>query len=409
MPSTKAWVSHYARQLGFWSDDPVSRDQITAPWLGEITEAGSCELSIELDGSARGLVETTIRELDQLLTRRRTIHAVENLHEAVVKPWTPDSAERIGELIEAVDSAHRQRPTREKTPGMFGPMAQQDLARLEKQAAGEIVERRIRTGFPQVDAVTGGFGDSDLIIIAGRPSMGKTALAVDFSLSAAKEGRYVLYCTFEMSSREILRRLLSKLSRINVLALRHGDLKPFQLDIIKETLPAVTDLPIFIEQENMNPRGVEQKIKKLNRLIAPSKIGLVVIDHLQIAGVRDTTKFERRDRQIASYTAELKDMAKQLSLVVLCLSQLNRQTESRPIDQRSPRLGDLRESGAIEQDADAVLALYRKFPDTQNAADQSHAELSILKNRSGPTGKIGLTWVPALATFKPLKDHEGGD
>ncbi|MEW6352214.1 MAG: DnaB helicase C-terminal domain-containing protein [Thermodesulfobacteriota bacterium] len=404
---TETWISLHAAQLGFWSDDPGSRDRITAAWLDEITEQGACGLTMEIDGTARGLVATTIAELHQLLVRRQTIHAVESLHEAVVKPWSPDADQQIAGLIEAAMDALRQRPTRETTPGLLGPMLGEDIRLLERQAAGEIVERRILTGFPKLDQATGGFKPGDLVVIAARTSMGKTSLALNVAHHAAQTGVPVCFFSFEMTATELLRRLVSVLTKIPVLKLRHGDLSAFQLQMVQEAQPQLGDLPLFIEQSNVTPLEIERRVRELNRLIHPGKIGLVVVDHLQLMGSRDTRRYERRDLQLGAYSGQLKTLAKELGLTVLALSQLNRQVESRPLDQRAPRLSDLRESGAIEQDSDIVLGLHRRFVDTQDIADQSHAELVILKNRSGPCGRINLKWLGNLATFKPADDQGG--
>ncbi|MEW6352236.1 MAG: DnaB-like helicase C-terminal domain-containing protein [Thermodesulfobacteriota bacterium] len=406
---TETWISHHAQQLGCWSDDPGSRDKITAAWLDEITERGACGLSLEMDGTARGLIATTISELHQLFVRRQTIHAVESLHEAVVKLWTPDVHQQITALIEDVDTAHRQRLRRETAPNLLGPMLQADIELLERQSKGEAVERRIATGYPKLDEVTGGFGDGNVIVVAARPGMGKTSFALDVALHLALIGIAVCFFSFEMAAKELLRRVISKMTRIPVLKLRHGDLQEFQVDMIREAQPQLADLPLFFEERNETPQGIEQRVREINRLIHPGRIGLVVVDHLQLMGSRDTRRYERRDLQLGAYSGQLKTLAKELQLCVIALSQLNRQVESRPLDQRAPRLGDLRESGAIEQDSDIVIGLHRRFVDTQNIADQSHAELVILKNRSGPCGRINLKWLGNLATFRPADDQGGSD
>ncbi len=184
-----------------------------------------------------------------------------------------------------------------------------------------------------------------------------------------------------------------------MLRMRHGTLEDWQLMKVEKDQKALVDLPLFVDEGNHTPAGIEARIRELNRGLHPAAVELVIVDHLQLMGINDQHQYQRRDLQLGVYTAQLKDMAKRLNLTVIALSQLNRNVEGRPLEQRHPRLPDLRESGSIEQDADIIVGIYRKHPDTQQEADIGHAELTVLKNRSGPTGRLPLLWLPDYAQF----------
>jgi replicative DNA helicase len=240
--------------------------------------------------------------------------------------------------------------------------------------------------------------------------MGKTSLALDIAVHVARSNHLTGYFSFEMTKAELVRRILSKRSRVNVLRMRHGNLEDWQFDQVKGCCSNDRDLPLIIDDGNFTPSQIEAKLRDWNRQVRPGRVEVLIVDHLQIAGATDKKRYERRDLQLAAYTGQLKDLAKRYSLVILLLSQLNRGIENRPPDQRAPRLADLRESGAIEQDSDCVIGLWRKFPDTQQPEDKAHAEICLLKNRSGPIGRLDLTWIPELAMFTdPSKkvDEEG--
>jgi len=407
LPPSEAWLQQVLSELGEWSTDESART-VTPGLLDELAEKGTCRLTVGLGDSPMSLVNDVTDELWALYRKRQVIHAVEDLYRQVTTEWNPSTEQDVAASIEDLQRRFNQRPEREETASTFNELVQADIKALERQLDGEEPER-ILTGFLTLDRLIGGFDRGNELVLAARPQMGKTSLALDIALHMAKQGRLVVYFSFEMTRRELVRRIVSKECRLNVLRLRHGNLEPWQMDQYKDQFGKGSNLPLIIDEDNYTPSGIETRIRDFNRMASPARVEFLIIDHLQLMGSRDPTRYERRDRQLATYTAGLKDMAKRLSVPVLVLSQLNRQSENRPLNERLPRLSDLRESGAIEADADVVLGLYRKYPDTQADADQSHADLIILKNRSGPTGRLSLTWIPHLAKFSDPSGHQDGE
>jgi replicative DNA helicase len=402
VPLSESWIQQITQATEQWSDDESQHGMITPGLLDELTEGGSCKLTMQLSDSPMLLVREIVRELWSLYRRRQVIDAVEDLHREVTD-WHPGNEMEIAEKIEELQREFSQRQSREDTASTLNNLIQADIAEIESGQEPE----RILTGFPSLDNLTGGFQPGNLVVPAARPAMGKTSLALDMSLNIANADYLTAYFSFEMTRKELAKRIVSKLCKIDVLRMRHGNLKDFQIDLYKNQFGKGCEIPLIIDDGNYTPTGIEARIREFNRMAHPAKVRFVVIDHLQLMGANDQTRYERRDRQLATYTGQLKDMAKRLDLIVLLLSQLNRQSANRPSDERLPRLSDLKESGSIEQDADLCVGLYRRYPDTQAAEDLNHADLVIMKNRSGPTGKISLTWVPNLAKFTdPNTDTE---
>ncbi len=400
---TRAWLQQTLMESGAWSTNESDRASVSAGLLEELAEAGSCKLSMKVD-RLMPLVEDNTAKLWSFYRQRSVICAAEDLHRQVTS-LQGRTDEDISEAIDAVREAFALRPDSQETASTLNTLIKQDIISIECQMSGEAPEECIFSGFPSLDNLTGGFVPGNLIILAARPAMGKTSLALDVILTIAEADNLTVYLGFEMSRRELVRRIVSKICRIPVLKMRHGTLTDWQLDGYRKSFSEGTDLPLIIDDANHTPDAIECRVKYFNTLASPARVRLVIVDHLQIMGVKDRTRYERRDRQLATYTGQLKDLAKRLDLVVLCLSQLNRQSENRPPDQRLPRLADLRESGAIEADADVVLGLYRRHLDTQADEDRTHADLVLLKNRSGPTGRISLTWSGELAMFTDPSGH----
>jgi replicative DNA helicase len=395
---TEAWIKQVTMGLNGWSDDEADKASITTGLLDELTEAGSCALTIKLGESPLMLVKEIVDELWTLYRRRSVIHSVEDLHRQVTS-WQTRSDQDVSAAIDHVRTAFSLRPDSEETASTLGSLVRQDLAVLERQMSGEEPDHRIFTGFGSLDRWTGGMVPGNLVIVAARPAMGKTSLALDFALSVAKADVLTTVFSFEMGRHELVRRIEAKEAGLDVLRLRNGNLQDWELDRCRQVFPNGSDLPLVIDDGNFTPEGIEQRLRHFNAMANPARVGFVIVDHLQIMGARDTTRYERRDRQLAHYTGQLKDLAKRLGVVILCLSQLNRQSANRPLDERLPRLSDLRESGAIEQDADVILGIYRKHPDTNAEDDRHHAEVCCMKNRNGPVFKLALNWIGHHAKF----------
>ena len=278
----------------------------------------------------------------------------------------------------------------------------------------------VPTGFKDLDDRLGGLHKSDLIIIAGRPSMGKTALATNIAFNAAKKildnGKKssVAFFSLEMSSEQLSTRILAEQSRIKSNDIRRGKITEEQFDKFIETSKDISELPLLIDETPaISIAAVSNRARRIKRIFG---LDMIVVDYIQL--MRATNSREGRVQEISEITQGLKALAKELSVPVLALSQLSRAVEQR--DDKKPQLSDLRESGSIEQDADVVMFVYRESyyierkeprPNTVEHAEwqakmnevSNLAEIIISKQRHGPTGNITLEFE---AMFKKFKDYQ---
>lgn len=258
----------------------------------------------------------------------------------------------------------------------------------------------LASGFTELDTLTQGFQKSDLIIIAGRPSMGKTALSLNIALNCIKISRLpVLFCSLEMSKEQILYRLLSSETGINQTKLRSGKLT--QNDWIKLTkmMRIIAKLPFFIDDtSNLSIQEIRSKIKTI--VLEQTQLGLIVVDYLQLMQSLDF-KQGNRVQELSQITRYLKSLAREFNVPIIALSQLSRNVDNR-VDKR-PILSDLRESGSIEQDADVVLMLYRSNQTQTQDNRLLVTELILAKQRNGPTGTINLKFNATQIKFSELE------
>ena len=255
----------------------------------------------------------------------------------------------------------------------------------------------LSTGFVELDRQTNGFQPAELVILAARPSMGKTALVCNIAEWCASAGETAtLIFSLEQSKLELAERFLCIRAKLDGHRLRKGQLEPDERHALLEASSELSRLPLFIDDQP--GRTVGQISAICRRLKRRNKLGLVIIDYLQLIEPED--KRATREQQIAQITRRLKGIAKQNDVPLIALSQLNRGVELR--EDKRPRLADLRESGAIEQDADIVMFLHR--PDAYNPEDRPGvAEIIVAKHRSGPTGIVTLQWRKESMRFD---DHD---
>jgi replicative DNA helicase len=253
------------------------------------------------------------------------------------------------------------------------------------------------TGFAKVDEMTGGLQPGELIIIAARPSMGKTAFALNIARNAALDhGKKVAVFSLEMTTRSLILRLLASEAGIDFSTLRRGFLPRHDYQRLTQVGDRLSGAKLWIDDSGA-PTILEIKAKS-RRLHAEQGLDLVIVDYLQLANPDD--RHVRKDVEIAEISRGLKALAKELHVPVIALSQLNRGPEQRNPDQRRPILGDLRESGAIEQDADVIAFIYREVVYNRDTDDPRKAELIIAKQRNGPTGTLVLNFEGRFARFE---------
>jgi len=256
----------------------------------------------------------------------------------------------------------------------------------------------IATGFTDLDRMTSGLQPGDLIIVAGRPSMGKTAFSINIAENVALESnKPVAIFSMEMGGTQLAMRMIGSVGRLNQHSLRTGRLEEEDWPRMTHALGQLNDAPIFIDETAaLNALELRSRARRLHR--QHDGLGLIVIDYIQLMSSPGGKASENRATEISVISRSLKSLAKELHVPVIALSQLNRSLEQRP--NKRPVMSDLRESGAIEQDADLILFIYRDEvynPDTQ---DKGKAEIIVGKQRNGPIGKVELTFRGEFTRFE---------
>jgi replicative DNA helicase len=259
----------------------------------------------------------------------------------------------------------------------------------------------VPTGFKELNRITAGLQSSDLIIIAGRPSMGKTAFALNLATNASLETKLATAVfSLEMSKEQLVQRMLCSEAKVDSSKLRAGYLKESDWPKLTRAASMLTDAPLFID--DTPALSVLEMRAKARRLKKEHGLGLIVVDYLQLMR-SDVT--ESREREISDISRSLKALAKELYVPVVALSQLNRGVELR--QNRRPQLSDLRESGAIEQDADLIAFIYRDEVYNKESPEKGVAEIIIGKQRNGPIGTVKLKFFNEYTRFEELDDHYG--
>ncbi len=280
--------------------------------------------------------------------------------------------------------------------------------RLEKLQKDDGSIRGVKTGFPALDNMLSGLQKSDLIILAARPSMGKTSLALDIARqTAVKHGTSVGIFSLEMSSQQLVDRMLAAEAQVNSWQLRTGKIrKDEDFERLQRGLATLSEAPIFIDDESgatiLNMRSVARRLK------AEKGLQLIIIDYLQLIVPSETKAGDNLVQQVTEISRSLKGMARELDVPVLALSQLSRAVEQRG---GRPRLSDLRDSGSIEQDADVVMFIHREDMQGNRAENEKNGitELLVEKHRNGPIGKVTLRFDEEKAMFMSVDKSDFGD
>jgi replicative DNA helicase len=329
---------------------------------------------------------------------------------------------QVDDVDAVVDQAERLifQVSQKRMGQYFTPLnmlAHQAFERIEDQYREKAVVSGLATGFTDLDAITSGLQTSDLVIVAARPSMGKTALCLDIARHVSiREQKPVALFSLEMSKEQLALRLICSESRVDSHRLRTGYIQDKEWPIISAGVGRLYTAPIFVDDSTdisaLQMRG------KCRRLKAEHGLSLVIVDYLQL--MRSHRRAENRNQEISEIARSLKGLARELQVPVIALSQLSRAVESRT--DRRPILADLRESGSIEAEADVVVFLYRKayydrkelivsgagaeVAETEGGiAETDEAEIIVGKQRNGPTGTIKLAFLQKFACFENLEQH----
>lgn len=294
--------------------------------------------------------------------------------------------------------------TKEDTTGFesLGVILRRNLEELREASFGKGDRKVIKTGFSYLDQITGGFKPGTINIIAARPGMGKTALVLNIATNVAQfYSKTVAIFSLEMSKSEVANRILASTSHTNYKSIERANITREDEEDIVNTLSTISDFPIYIDEKtNTNPTDIMSKCQELER---EHSLGLVIIDYLQLLTIPGKSNGNRQN-EIAEISRSLKVLAKELKVPVIALSQLNRGTENREDGDHIPGLADIRDSGAIEQDADCVIFIHRPsyYTKKKDAAEKpkiEDAQLIVAKNRHGETDTAYVKWYGAKALF----------
>jgi replicative DNA helicase len=307
-----------------------------------------------------------------------------------------------GDVDEFLDRAERSifEISEDRVRPSFYPI--KDIIKSSFKTIEKLYEKRqlitgVATGFAKLDELTSGLQPSDLIIVAGRPSMGKTAFALNIAQHAAIQGGIPsAIFSLEMAKEQLALRMLCSEAKVDAHRLRGGFLSEADWPKLTRAAGNLSEAPIFID-DTPGLTALEMRAKS-RRLKAERKLGLVIVDYLQL--MRGRAASDNREQEISDISRSLKALAKELTVPVIALSQLNRRVEER--GDKRPQLADLRESGAIEQDADVIIFLYREEIYNRSENNKGKAEIIIGKQRNGPTDKFELAFLDKYTCFENL-------
>jgi replicative DNA helicase len=362
---------------------------------------------------------TYLTTLDQFVATAANVeHYCKIVHEkAVLRRLIEVGTEIVGEAFEGredaaelLDRAEQQifAVSDERLRSGFLPMRQlvlQGYSAIEEYRQRQVHVTGVPSGFYDLDEMTAGFQKSDFVVIAGRPSMGKTSFAMNIAENVAvrakaKDRRAVAVFSLEMSKEALVQRLMCSYAKVDIHKIRRGYASAEEYKRLQNAAAQLHEAPIFID--DTAAIGILEMRAKARRLVSETPLGLIVIDYLQL--IRGPQSAENRQQEISSISRSLKALAKELQVPVIALSQLSRAVETRGGSKR-PMLSDLRESGAIEQDADVVLFVYRpEVYESDPAKRDGKAEIIISKQRNGPTGGIDLAFLSECTRFESLRE-----
>lgn len=353
-------------------------------------------------GYTTAYAETYAQKIKEKSTLRKLIEAGEEISEeafADMKPVTEivDMAER--KILEI--TSHTESSVFEALP----PILLRSFETINNAMAYQEKISGVESGFQDLDAVTTGFQPSDFILIAARPSMGKTAFALNVALQAAMRGNSIAFFSLEMSKEQLGHRLLSTYTLMDSLRLRSGQIDEEELKQLVYAIDKLSDLKFFID--DTPGISVMELRSKARRLKNEQGLDIIFIDYLQLMQGRQVKTIDSRQQEISDISRSLKSLARELKVPVIALSQLSRGVELRA--EKRPQLSDLRESGSLEQDADIVMFLYREEYYDKETENNNLAELLIAKNRNGPTTNVTLQFQKECMAFRSYAKYDEDD
>ena len=366
--------------------------------LNELEAAGGLDYLSELASGSRGTAN--IKAYSEIIRERSILRKLISVANKIAESGYSPSGKKANEVL---DDAERQvfnisdeRP-QEGGPIPINPLLEKALDRIDELSGSDGNLTGLGSGYKDLDDLTSGWQNSDLVIVAGRPSMGKTAFAMNLVEHAILNyDKPVLVFSLEMPAESLIFRLLSSIGRIDQTKLRTGKLSEDDWPNFNKAAKALKDRPLFIDDSaSVSPTEMRARARRIAR-DHEGQLGMVVVDYLQLMQIKGTT--ENRVTEISAISRSLKQLAREFDCPVIALSQLNRGLEQRP--NKRPMMADLRESGAIEQDADLITFIYRDEVYNEDTPDKGVAEVIIGKHRNGPIGMVRLSFLGQFTRFE---------
>lgn len=372
-------------------------DRLTAN--GELDAAGGLSYLAELASNTPSAsnIRAYAEVVNERASLRKLIEAAQMIAESGFSPEGRSSNELIDEAERLIMQISEQGP-KAGGPRDVNPLLQSALARIEElfHSGGDITG--LDTGFIELNRKTSGLQPSDLVIVAGRPSMGKTSFAMNLVENAVlSQAKPVLVFSMEMPAEQLIIRMLSSIGRIDQTRIRTGKLEQEDWPKLSGAVSKLKDLPLFIDDTPaLTPTELRSRARRIAR--EHGQIGMIMVDYIQLMQVAGSS--EGRTAEISEISRSLKAIAKEFACPMVALSQLNRSLEQRP--NKRPVNSDLRESGAIEQDADVIMFIYRDEVYNEDSPDKGTAEIILGKQRNGPIGTCRLAFIGQFTRFENL-------
>ena len=365
--------------------------------LNELEAAGGLDYLSELSGNARGTanIHAYAEIIRERAVLRQLISVANNIADSGYNTGGKKSAVILDEAEQKVFNIADERP-QDQGPVAINPLLTKAVDRIDELAGSDGGLTGLSTGYKDLDEMTSGWQKSDLIIVAGRPSMGKTAFAMNLVEHAVMNSdKPVLVFSLEMPAQSLIFRMLSSIGKIDQTKLRSGQLTDEDWPGFNNAVAKLKDSPLFIDDSAaLSPMEMRSRARRIVR--EHGSLGLVVVDYLQLMQIKGYG--ENRVGEISEISRSLKLLAREFECPVIALSQLNRGLEQRP--NKRPVMSDLRESGAIEQDADIISFIYRDEVYNEDSPDKGIAEIIIGKHRNGPIGTVKLSFIGQFTRFE---------
>ena len=365
---------------------------------GEMGEIGGNDVLYEILNQTPSAAN--IKSYAEIVAEKYLLRRVISTASEITQEAYDADFEDLSGFLGSIESRIYKLAEKRKTEGLVSSteIVRQSLERIEELYGLKTAITGVPSGFSDLDRMTSGFNSGELIIIAARPSMGKTAFCLNIAANAAvKSKKRVAFFSLEMGREQLMIRLLATESQLNISDIRTGRIQDAAWPRLIHGASTLAESPLFIDDTSgISPFEI---LTKCRRLKSQGGLDMIMIDYLQMMQLKQ--RVESREREVSEISKTLKGIAKELKVPVVALAQLNRGVEGR--SDRRPQLSDLRESGSIEQDADLIMMIYREdYYEKENPEERGVAEILINKQRNGPTGKVKLSFNAHFGQFRDL-------